>query len=91
MNEKVFLVCIELNNRRNIYAFESLGIFLGKPKKIMENVYAVRTNYTTTSTNVREAIFSKLGSDFNIFVMKTSIDASWRLSSELDGWLTTNI
>ncbi|HAB41853.1 MAG TPA: hypothetical protein DCE24_08360 [Porphyromonadaceae bacterium] len=92
MNEKLFILCIELNSKRFIQKFENLTLGIHKPIKIIDNVYFVRFPYMATSAQVREALFGQMGStDFNVFIMKSSIDASWRLSGELDNWLAQNI
>lgn len=86
MNDKTFIVCIELNTLALREKFELGGFGNYSPiVKVMDNVYLLRAGYNCTSSMLRDSIISYLGTqDINIFVMKSSIDASWRLSSSLD-------
>lgn len=92
MNDKTFIVCIELNTKNAISKFEKANIGMGNPVKIIDNVYAIKAPYMVTSRMIFDQIFSAMNNtDFNIFIMKSSIDATWKLPSSLDNWLQMNI
>lgn len=91
MNDKVFIVCIEINKQSLRLRFENAVIGKGNPQKIMENVYAVITPYSFNSEQVRNQVNSIFMDNCNVFVMKASIDASWRLDVTTDRWLRSNI
>lgn len=91
MNDKVFIVCVEINKQSLRTKFENTIIGKGNPRKIMENVYAITTPYSFNSEQVRNQINAIFLDDCNVFVMKASIDASWRLDVMTDGWLRSNI
>ena len=93
MNDKAYIVSIELNNTAAREKFERGGFGnRGAIVKILENVYVFRANYNCTSAILRDAIISFMGTDeINILVMKTSIDAAWRLTPSLDSFLKATI
>lgn len=88
MNEKIFIVCIELNSKNATERFTNLisSISLGY-KKIIDNVYVMRTKYTDTSEYIRDEIMKQFSGQCTIFVMKSSSDAAWRIPSDVDSWL----
>lgn len=87
MNEKVFIICIELNNKVSIIKFESLLNQLGPWKMVIPNVYVIRRDYSLTSEVIRQEIFGKFTNQCKLFIMKSSIDASWNLTTDVDSWL----
>lgn len=91
MNDKVFIICVEINKQSLRTKFESTVIGKGNPKLIMENVYAVITPYSFNSEQVRNHVNAIFMDNCNVFVMKASIDASWRLDISTDNWLRSNI
>lgn len=92
MNDKIFILYIELNSRSVMQKFEGLTLGYAKPKKIMDNVYGIRASYMVTSKQLRDQLFNQMGtSDFNVFIMRSSVDASWRLPGNVDEWLSSNI
>lgn len=91
MNDKVFIVCIEINKQSLRNRFETTIIGNGSPQKIMENVYAITTPYSYNSEQIRNQVNSIFMDDCNVFVMKASVDASWRLDVTTDSWLRSNI
>lgn len=91
MNDKVFIVCIEINKQSLRNRFETTIIGNGSPQKIMENVYAITTPYSYNSEQIRNQVNSIFMDECNVFVMKASVDASWRLDVTTDSWLRSNI
>ena len=87
MNYKSYVVCIELNTNAAVERFENMrsAVVNNNLLKIMDNVYILQTSYMVTSSQLRDSIISYMGSqNFNLFIMKSSIDASWRISSNID-------
>lgn len=87
MNYKSYVVCIELNTKAAVERFENMrsAVVNNNLLKIMDNVYILQTSYMVTSSQLRDSIISYMGSqNFNLFIMKSSIDASWRISSNID-------
>lgn len=91
MNDKIFIVCIEINKQQLRKSFEQTIIGNHTPKKIMENVYAISAPYSFSSEQIRNQINGIFFDNCSVFVMKTSIDAAWRLDAALDVWLRSNI
>ncbi|WP_462355783.1 hypothetical protein [Phocaeicola coprophilus] len=92
MNDKVFIVCIELNSKHVADRIENyIRSFSIGYKKIIENVFAVRVANNYSSENIRDMINMQLGGNSTIFVMKSSIDAAWKVLPEIDGWLKSYI
>lgn len=91
MNEKIFIVCIELNNRSITNRFEDSMQNWGECKKLMTNVYAIKRPFNETSIDVKNLIDSILGCECVSFIMKSSIDASWFLDVATNDWLKGNI
>ena len=91
MNDKVFIICIELNNIRAIETFENLLSSMGIWINITLNTYAIKQDSSVTSNNLKMTILNELSRDCRVFVMKTSIDASWNLPANIDGWVKSYI
>lgn len=92
MNDKVFIICIELNNKNAVAQFENVIRGCSSTYvKIMENTYAVRVSSSYTSEAIRDIVLDKMGGDCVLFVMRSSIDAAWRIIDAADGWLKTCI
>lgn len=92
MNDKIFIVCVELNSRHATEQFNSIisSISLSY-KKIVDNVYIIRANYTSTSEVIRDRIIAQFSGQCSVFVMKSSPDAAWRIPSDVDVWLKSII
>lgn len=91
MNEKIFIINIELNSLVAIKKFENILSKMGNHKKIIENVYAIKVAHTNTSEIIRNQIKSELSGLYPLFIMKSSTDAAWQLPFEVDGWIKNNI
>lgn len=92
MNEKVFLVCVELNNIASKNRLEQALSNISSTKiEIVNGVYAIRVSQMLNSSQIRDNILQQIGGQFEIFVTKSSIDASWRLSGNVAGWLNAYI
>lgn len=91
MNDKIFIVCVEINKQSLRDKFEHTAIGKGLPKRIMDNVYAVTAPYSFGSEQIRNQINSLFANSCLVFVMKASVDASWRLPLDIDSWLKDNI
>ena len=92
MNDKVFIICIELNNKNAISRFESaLSGISTSHIKVMENTYAIRVQPSYNSDMIRDILLSKMGSNCILFVMRSSIDAAWRINGSADSWLKSYI
>lgn len=71
--------------------FEEIIQHWGECKKLMTNVYAIKRPFSETSEDVKNLISSILGEECILFIMKSSIDASWFLDEDVDNWIKTNI
>lgn len=91
MNFKVFVICIELNNKNSMERFESALRQLGEWKVIVPGTYAVKQNFYVTSDSLKTTLLSKISADHKLFVMKSSLDASWVLAADIDSWLKVNL
>lgn len=91
MNEKVFIVGIELNNITAITKFENALNTIGEWKKVVTGLYAIKKDFSTTSDLLRQMIWVNFTNECQLFIMKTSLDAAWNLNPETDGWLRNNI
>lgn len=92
MNDKVFIICIELNNKNAVAQFEkTIKGISSSCIKVTENAYAIRVSYYYTSEKLRDIVLTKMGGDCILFVMKSSIDAAWRINGEADIWLKSYI
>ncbi len=91
MNDKVFIVCVEINRQILRERFEHTMIGNGTPKKIMDNVYALTTPFSFKSEQIRDRINAIFSNECEVFVMKASVDASWRLDVSIGNWLRSNI
>ena len=92
MNDKVFIICIELNNKNAVAQFENvIRGYSSTYVKIMENTYAVRVSSSYTSEAIRDIVLDKMGGDCILFVMRSSIDAAWMIVDSADGRLKTCI
>lgn len=92
MYKKVFIVCIDLNSMFAARNFESsLSTITSEWKKLMERVYLVSvTGEIFDSESLRNRI-GQISGNCDMFIMKTSMDASWRLPSSLDNWIMQNL
>ena len=85
MNDKIFIISIELNSKAAVAQFEKVMNGCSSTYvKIMENTYAV-------SEAIRDIVLNKMGGDCILFVMRSSIDTAWRINSSADGWLKSHI
>ena len=94
MNKKVFIICAELNNLRMIEAFKASIRTGGESKELVEGVYAFKADdIDMNSEKLLKMIKEKLpdASSVKLFIMKTSLDAAWFLSPNLNNWLQNNI
>ncbi len=91
MNDKVFIICVELNSLHSITTFENMLRFLGNYQKILPNIYAIKRSQSETSTSLKNYILQRFSNNCQIFIIKSSIDASWNLPINIDSWLKTNI
>lgn len=91
MNEKVFVVGIELNNKASYNRFERNNFGMGVPFKILPGLYCIKTNYSTTCEELRDKIVNLFSSQCQVFVMKSNIDLAWRLPDNVASWLNMNI
>ncbi len=93
MNDKVFIVGIELNSISSKNKFESSLAQLGSKSyvEITSGVYAIKLPFMYTAEMVRNQISSIFSNNCQLFVMKSSIEAAWNISSKADSWLKTNI
>lgn len=89
MNDKVFIVAVELNKISSVKKFEEELGFLGMWIKATNGVYFLKTPFDYTSESIIEKIF--MNERIKIFVMRTSLDAAWNLENSLDEWLKKNI
>lgn len=91
MNFKVFIICVELNNKRAIDKFESSLRQLGEWKIIVPGTYALKQDFSKTSDQLKSMLLSKITPDHKLFIMKSSVDASWVLTADIDQWLKLNL
>ena len=92
MNEKVFIVCVEINRIASKNRLEQILSNISSTKiKIVDGVYAVRSSQALDSAKLRDIISSQMGEQIEVFVTKSSIDASWRLNGGAASWLSANI
>ena len=87
MNDKVFIVGIELNSISSKDKFETyLQDRFGKngSVQITNGVYAIKVPFMYTAEQLRGMILA-------IFIMKSSIEAAWNASPEVGSWLKSNI
>lgn len=92
MNDKIFIISIELNSKAAVAQFEKVMNGCSSTYvKIMETTYAVRVSSSYTSEAIRDIVLNKMGGDCILFVMRSSIDTAWRINSSADGWLKSHI
>lgn len=91
MNDKVFLIAVELNSISAIQEFEKVLSSIGEWKKLVGNVYVLKQPFSRMCENIRVHISTNFGKDLRIFIMKTSLDAAWNLDASVDCWLKENI
>lgn len=92
MNEKVFIICVEISRIALKNRLEQVLSNISSTKiEIVEGVYAIRASRWMSSTRIRDLILKEMGTDFELFVTRSSIDASWRLNSAIASWLNANI
>lgn len=91
MNDKVFIVGIELNNKAAFERFEKSNFGMGIPVKIVPGLYCVKTQYSQSSEYLRNSIVGMFSGQCQVFVMKSSIELSWRLPESIAQWLRANI
>lgn len=91
-NDKVFIVCVELNSKNAKEKFEEVlkSIHMGNFTNIMDGVYAIKVPFMRTSESLRGEILTKFDSGI-LLIMKSSVDTAWRASFESDKWLKENI
>ncbi len=91
MNDKIFIVCIELNTKSAIMRFENSLIGKDMPFKIIEGTYGIRADYTATSSMIRDIITSIFGNQCVTMVLKAGLDVSWKLLPEAEAWMKENL
>ncbi len=91
MNDKVFLIAVELNSMSAIQNFEKVLSSIGEWKKLVGNVYVLKQPFSRMCENIRVHISTNFGKDLRMFIMKTSLDAAWNLDASVDRWLKENI
>lgn len=91
MNDKVFLIAVELNSISAIQKFEKVLSSIGEWKKLVGNVYVLKQPFSRMCENIRTQIVIQFGEDVRMFIMKTSLDAAWKLDASVDRWLKENI
>lgn len=93
MNDKIFIVGIELNSISAKQKFESSLTQLGSKShiEITSGVYAIKLPYMYTAEMVRNQISSIFSNNCRLFVMKSSIEAAWNINPNADLWLKSNI
>ncbi len=93
MNEKVFIVCVDLQTTVDKEKLEKClkESQYKNYQVLMERVYAVKAPLFEDSVMVRDFIRGKLDFKCPIFVMKTSLDAAWSIMSSSDVWLRNNV
>lgn len=93
MNYKVFIIGIELNSLQAKNNFEcflnSLG---GGWKNLSDGCYIVKpTIPIQSSLDLKNRIPQSFYANGQLFVMRTSIDASWSTRTDVNNWLSTNL
>lgn len=91
MNDKVFIIGIELNTSAAYKRFESFNLGLGYPVLIIPGLYCVKAPFSYTSAQIRDNIVGMFQEKCQVFVMKSNIDLSWRLPESIGNWLRENI
>ena len=93
MNEKVFIVCIDLPTTADKEKFERClkESQYRDFQLLMERVYAIKAPLFEDSVMVRDYIRRNIGTMCSLFVMKTSLDAAWNIMSPSDAWLRNNV
>lgn len=92
MNYKVFVIGIELNSLVAKNEFESFLNSIGEWKRISDGFYIVKPTFPTDSSlDLKNIIPYNIYQNGQIFVMRTSIDASWNVYGNIDGWLSANL
>lgn len=92
MNEKVFIVCINLNSMVATRTFEGgLSNICKSWKKLMERVYLLSVQGSEISSLMMRDRIGPLSSGCDSFIMRTSVDASWKLPISLDAWIMQNL
>ena len=59
--------------------------------KIMNNVYAVKTDGGVSPADVRDAIVNGTDTETLVFVIRSGINAAWREDTNCSEWLKTNL
>lgn len=91
MNDKVFVIGIELNTKAAYAKFESINFGYGTPVLIVPGLYCIKVPYSYTSLQIRDYIVNMFQEKCQVFVMKSNIDLSWRLPDSIALWLKENI
>lgn len=91
MNYKIYIVAIELGTKKALEKFEKYSIGFSTPKKIIEGVYAFKTPVAFDSSMLRNNISGYMGEDVPLFITKSSFDAAWRVSEDINNWLKENL
>ena len=94
MNDKVFIVGIELNSISSKDKFETyLQDRFGKngSVQITNGVYAIKVPFMYTAEQLRGMILAIFSNNCQLFIMKSSIEAAWNASPEVGSWLKSNI
>lgn len=92
MDYKVFIIGIELNSLLTKNKFENFLGSQGEWKKISDGCYLVKPTFITQSSmELKNRISPFYNGGGQLFVMKTSFDASWEVKGEISSWLSNNL
>lgn len=92
MNYKVFIIGIELNSVVSKNNFESFLTATGSWKKVSDGFYIIKPIFSIESSLVlRDRIPRSIYQTGQLFVMRTSIDASWNVDANINAWLSANL
>lgn len=91
MNDKVFIIGIELNTKAAYERFENYNLGFGRPEPIVPGLYCLKAPFSFTSLQLRNNIVNMFQEKCQVFVMKSNIDLAWRLPDQTGQWLRDNI
>lgn len=91
MNERIFVVCLEINTIKAKKEIEKRLALIGDWVEVLEHVYVVKSANPFLDSDMVRMQLQTPSPNGKMFVMKTSIDAAWATSPSVDAWLKTNI
>jgi hypothetical protein len=92
MNYKVFIIGIELNRVSIKQGFEMALMGIGEWKRLLDGLYIIKPRFPINSSEeLKNRIPHQYRQDGQIFIMRTSIDASWNVDAGVDMWLRINL